>query len=343
MRQAPRDAVDYSRPQDSTVSLLYIGIALFYEVYYLISVRFMGGELFFDAAEVWLPIAKGIANGGSLYVEPLTDNKSPVWHALNYLVYQTGHYTPVFILLTAVANATVAFLLYRWLANSNYRKGGVIAGLLYLAATPFVYGTIINVRSFAMVCVLAALLSTTPIRRGVWTALAVLLSQYSIFAIPILALTGSRQSENAIRWLQKYCVTGALVGVLAFMPLLYWGTDVLVAGVQQSFLNAGNYVLTHADHGNPFTNPGTYIENHARMVRQLLFLLVPSAIVIVQRLRSPRKWALDAFAIAVALAVSFGITLLLRSLQYYWLPPSVFLAAIVGIGVESWFTPPRTD
>ncbi len=98
--------------------------------------RFGFTEFFFDAEKYWLPIAKLLSEGAVLYTDGVTDNKTPLWHALNYAVYLTDHYALVFLTLVGVANALTASLLWWWCRDAGYSKGGAIAAVSYLATMP---------------------------------------------------------------------------------------------------------------------------------------------------------------------------------------------------------------
>ena len=292
-------------------------------------------DLYIDAREHWRPIAHQLATGDVLYVTTQFDNKTPLFHGLNYLVYQTGHYTPVFYLLVVLTNATVAYLLYRWLATDGLANRGLLAGFVYLAALPHLSGGVINVRSFALVALLAALFTTSPLARGGWLAIATLFSQLFVFAIPAIWYDGLRTTDThtPLGWTLRYATAGLVVGGLAFAPLaLVWGPDTLTAGINAAFLSVDEYVLHRVDSYSLTTAPLEWARALVSVTRRLVWALLPAAVGVGYVARPGRDhW--DALTVSTVLAASFVPTLLLKSLPYYWLPIIAFLGPLAAHGV----------
>lgn len=85
-RRTPR----FDRPV--WVFVLYGGIAVVPMLIRYLGITIGEAELYFDAGERWLPIARQLSEGHVLYRTTLFDNKTPLFHALNYAVYVTGNY-----------------------------------------------------------------------------------------------------------------------------------------------------------------------------------------------------------------------------------------------------------
>lgn len=304
-------------------------------VQYLL-VRLSARTVHYDVKVKWLPIAEQLANGRVLYLTTTFDNKTPLWHALNFLVYRTGHYVVAFYLLVGLANAAIAYLLWEWLRREGKGKAGIVAGGSYLAASPVVLGTVINVRSFAMVLVLLALLTRRAAIRGAFTAVAVLFSQFSVLAIPVLLYDGWRRSGKQYDWACRYLVAGAATGVVAYLPLvLVWSPEAAVAGVKATFLEFNHCAFEKVDNFSPYNRPRMWAVHLLEVAQKLLVLLVGAAGAVAYRtLRS--GWTWDAFTKATVLAALFTATLLVKSLAYYWLPPVVFLSVLLGTGLTGW-------
>lgn len=297
----------------------------------------LGMGLSYDAGGVWLPIARQIADGKVLYVTTRPDNKTPLFHGLNYLVYRTGYYALVFHLLVALANVTTAFLLWVWLKRHGMRRAGVFAGFLFLAAIPLINGDIINVRSFALVFLLLAILDRDPVERGVLTGIGVLFSQFVVFALPVLLYDGLRASDAPRNWTTRFVISGLGTGVLCFASLLpLWGPTAVVHGIDMTFLSITEYAVTHQDNYNPFLNPFLWFKNLVRVATTLLFVLVPAGFAVLEATLTDYEHRWDPFGLAVLLSGAFLLTLLVKSLPYYWMFPTAFLAVVSAVGTVRW-------
>lgn len=320
--------------QSLVVFITYLFVAVVTMVLRYAALHTGAGELHYDPRLVWLPIASELAAGETLYVTTTFDNKSPLFHALNYLVYLTGHYVTVFYALIALGNATVAYLLYYWLRANELPRAGLIAGLLYVVSMPHVDGNVINVRTFALIFLVGALLTARPWRRGGLFAVSALFSQYSVFALPVLWYDGIRRSEatTPFEWTTKFAVSGLLVGILCYLPLLAWGTDALRAGIEANYLSIGEYAMHREDDFSPVTSPLSWAEALGSTALALLYLLVPAGMILGYSVwRRRLDWTVG--TVSGLLALSFATTLLIKSLYYYWMPVVAFLAPVVGIGV----------
>lgn len=293
------------------------------------------GELYYDAREYWLPNAQAIADGAVLYVT-VHDNKPPLFYYINQTVYSTGYYAEVFYLLIAVANALIAYSLFHWLSQHSRARAGILAGTLFIVSIPLIRSNQINVRSLSMLFVMLSVFTVSPSARGAYLAAGTLISQFTVFAIPALLWDGIRKSDNEISWAVKYCVSGLVTGGLLFLPLwIVWGPDAVVGGVMDSFYSVNQYMLDKMDRYNPVLNPVGYLEHLAQKSLQLGYILVPTVltwIAVRRRLIRP----LPPIGLATALAVSFALSLGIRSLHYYWYPIVMFCAVVSGIGISQW-------
>ena len=297
----------------------------------------LGMGLSYDSGEVWLPIARRLFEGETLYVTTQPDNKTPLFHGLNYLVYRTGYYALVFHALVGLANIVTASLLWSWLERNDMYRAGVLAGFLFLAAIPLINGNIINVRSFALVFLLLAALERGAAKRGALTALSVLFSQFAVFGIPVLLFDGLRHADARRDWAGVFVATGLGVGVLCFLPLLFiWGPAALVRGIELTFLSITDYAVAHQDNYNPFLHPFLWLKNLVVVATNMLFVLVPAGLTVFHAVTTQRPISWNPFTIAVLLSGSFLMTLFIKSLPYYWMFPTAFLAVVSAIGTIDW-------
>lgn len=334
MRSSVRNLTWSSDRRVALAFLALAGVPLLYR-YVLISAGQEAGvsELWFDARTYWYPIARELDNGAILYVSTTPDNKTPLWFGLNYLVYRTGYYIPVFYGLTALVNALSAILLWRWVDRDvGESPAGILAGGLFLTVLPIVNGDIINVRSYAMLMFVAALLVDRAEARGGLAAASVLFSQQLAFGVPVLLYREYRRSE---RWTEKplrFLLVGGITGVAPFLALaVIVSPESAVAGVRMSVLGAPDYIVNHPDHGNPFYSPYWWARNTATRTFKLYPVVVAGGVSMAYWVwnRGYREW--NVLTIAALLTLSFGATILLRTLAYYWIPPLAFLAVMIGV------------
>lgn len=326
-----------SSQSTSFVLLLFSAAAGVPVFVHYVAASLLGMGLAYDAGQVWLPIARQLSEGEVLYVTTRPDNKTPLFHALNYAVYRTGYYTLVFFLLVGLANTVTAYLLWSWLGREDMHRAGVLAGFLFVAAIPLINGDIINVRSFALVFLLLAVLERTPVKRGIWTALGVLFSQFVVFVIPVLLYDGLRGADDWGRWTALFIASGLGVGVLCFSALLaVWGPTAFVRGIDMTFLSIAEYAVSHQDDYNPFLHPFLWLKNLVLVATNLLFVLVPAGGAILQALLVDRDYGWNPFGMGMLLSGSFLLTLFIKSLPYYWMFPTAFLTVIAAVGVVRW-------
>jgi len=319
--------------------LVFVSLLAFASVHSVVRIAFYYAGwrgFWYDAGEFWYPIAERLSEGAVLYAEAY-DNKTPLWHALNYLVYRTDHYALVFYALVGVANAAVGYLLYRWLSRNGYRRGGLVAAALYLAAVPLMNGDIVNVRSFSLAFLLAGVLEERPLRRGGYVAVAVLFSQVTAVAVPVLLLDGLRGAEANGRWGLWYVAAGAVTGAIPYLALaVVYDPQTMLTGIEATFLSGGEYILEHADYRNPFLYPHSWARGLVVDAQSLAFVLVPGAGTLASiHVSATQSWD-RVTGLSAVLAVVFFATVLAKALTYYWMPVVVFAAALSGCGVERW-------
>lgn len=330
------------RTPESIIAPVFLALSALQILTRYLFIRLDTERLFFDAAERWRPIAAQLADGKILYVTTLNDNKTPLWHGLNYLVHLTDYYIPVFFVLVGIANAAVAYLLWEWCQRHGHENAGVLAGVIYLSALPFIGGLYINVRSFSLAFLLAAILVDTPIRRGVYASISVLFSQVAVVALPILLYDGLRESESRVEWTAKYAVSGLFVGAIPFLATAaVWSPNAAIAGIQSAFLGAGEYITSHPDHSNPFLYPRKWATNLLSRALRLSYVLLPAtAALAASAVHGTLREQWRPFTMSAALAGVFGITVVLKALGYYWMPVVAFAAPVGAIGLKQWFTSP---
>lgn len=326
---------DVSR--SSLVAAGLLALALFQAAEQYLRAVIGRNDLWADAANVWLPLAEHVAAGNPLYVGAAVDNKPPLFQYLNLAVYETGEYVLVFYLLVGLANGLAAWLLYQWVSDFARRETAAIAAVLFLAALPVVNGTIINVRSFALVFVLLAVRARPAAAQGAFIAVAGLFSQYAVFGIPVLLY--QRYAADALGWrsFARFCGAGLVVVALAFAPLLWWGVDSLVGGVEWSFFAVKDH-LTQNDVLNPWLSPVDWVGKIAAVSVPLVYLLVPAALYagrVVLGRTGGRRRAVD--VALVAFVGVYGLSFAVKSLRYYWMLLLPFLAALAALEVESLY------
>ena len=321
-----------ARPPFVAIGLFVL--ALFQSVEQLARAVIGRNDLWSDAANVWLPLAEQVAAGTPLYVGGAVDNKPPLFQYLNLAVFETGHYVVVFYVLVGVANAAAAWLLYRWVSEFAQRETAAVAALLFVAALPVLNGTIINVRSFALVFVLLAVQARRAGVQGSFMAIAGLFSQYAVFGIPALLWYRHATGRLDARQFVTFCGAGLLAVVMSFLPLLWWGVPSVVGGFEWSFFAASDH-LTQNDVLNPWLSPMDWAAKLAQVAEELFYLLVPAALyalrVVTSRGRGGKAVDLALVAFVALYALSFGV----KSLRYYWLLLLPFLATLAALEVET--------
>lgn len=131
--------------------------------------------------------------------------------------------------------------------------------------------------------------------------------------------------------------SGLLTGALLFVPLyLFWGPPAVLGGLRDAFFASNQYVLQHPYAFNPFINTLSWLQELVHKARQLAFVWVPASLVIV-RSKDRILHREQPLFLAVTLSASFGLTLFIRSLYYYWVPVLVFLSVVAALGNVEFF------
>ncbi|MFB6172573.1 MAG: hypothetical protein ABEJ23_08560 [Haloarculaceae archaeon] len=289
-----------------------------------------------DVTSAWLPVAEAVFAGTPLYAPGATDNKPPLFELLNLAVYATDHYVLAFLALVGLANGAVAALLWQVGRRHGASRVGLVAGVLYLGALPVVDGTAINVRSFAMVGVLAALVARRPAARGVALAAGALCSQYALLALPLVALDGLSDALAARRrglWRFGAATGATLIAGFAAVGLI-WGPTAAVDALHWSVGRAPRYVLAVGP--SVLTLPSTWARLLVGMHLRLLGLVWFGALgllIVGHAARQGAEWGVG--PLAALLGVTFGIPLFVRPFATYWLYPLPGIALLSAMGLRT--------
>jgi len=319
------------------ISILWI-IALAQVIVRRLRIAFGSGTLEPDFANVWHPLAKTVANGTPLYTASAVDIKPPVFQIINistYIISPDLHAT-LMLLITGVANAIIAVLLFRIVADEWDESVGIVAAGIFLLALPLVNGTHINVRSMAMAGVLTALVARRPGIRGVGVALAVLISQYAAFVIPLFLW----EYINRREWgrAAEFCLVGAVVGTgMLAVVAVAWGIPAAIASVYWSF---GIPVVDSASLA--VTPPTSYFlssssaslgspVNWAGFIAYRATLLAPLLVLVSVALRT-WYWNRTPSSEWVILLGIFLLPLFIRAYASYWLYALPFIAIMAAMG-----------
>jgi len=296
--------------------------------------------LFVDAADVWLPLARQVANGQALYTGTAVDNKPPLFEFLNLAIYLTGHYTLVFTLLIGLANAVSALLVWRLLADYGRERSGAVAALVVLGVLPFLGGLYINVRSLALPFVLLSLLSHRILIAGVSLALAGLFSQYAVLAAPVVLIVHFKQPaamSNARRFLM-FCAAGLATAAFWFgLVGVVYGVEAMVNGMRWS-VGLGNHYFTMSQKHSPFHTPLLYAADFVRLFVHLPYVFIPAAFGFWQASRDIRERTWSLKALLATISVLLGLSLFVRSFWLYWILPLPFVVALATTSVEDYFS-----
>lgn len=301
--------------------------------------------LFSDAKGVWLPLARQLATGATLYTGSAVDNKPPLFEFLNLGIYLTGHYVLVWAILIGVANAISALLLWRLLAMHGRERAGLVAALVLMGVLPFVGGLHVNVRCLALPLVLVALISRRATVSGIALALAGLFSQYAVLAIPVVlvsALVRSRTRRDALTWTVQFCALGLATAAVWFGAVaIVYGPTAMVNGMAWSVGLKDSY-LTMTQKHSPFHTPVLYVADFVRLFVYLPYVFVPAAIGFGRALEDvrSRRWSLQ--LILASTAFLLGLSLLIRSFWTYWQLPIAFVVALAALVGED-FVSARVD
>jgi len=338
-------------------SLLFLGIGIGLGVARYLKVTIGDDKFYVDAVEVWMPVVRALNQGTPLYLNGAADNKPPLFMLLTAAVGETGAFYLVFTLLVGVANGIAAILLARGLRIRGCLRLGIVAALLFLSALPMIRGTIINVRSFALVPLLFALNTNNGFLRGVGVGGAGLCIQYAVFTIPFVAAERLiRLPRNRLRWVGWYLGGGAAIVAAMFGLLgLIYGVESMLAGIHWGYgidLGVGATATPHG--GNP---PEQYIYRLEILddpvvwggyifyaVIRITHVFVPAMFgtgyVAVRVFSSDKSWTedgADGFGLlSVSIVVVLLPTLLINSQYYYWVLLVPFFATLAAIGLTIW-------
>lgn len=320
----------------ATTVVLFTTVALLQTAWRYAKLKWGSADYWFDAGQVWIPLANRVLSGTPLYTGKAVDNKPPLWQFLNLTADASGHYPLVMFGLVGLANAMAALLLARWLTKDcGVNRGtAALAGLFFLAALPAIHGTIINVRSFALVGVLAAIQTRSPVRSGAAISAATLFSQFAAFGIPVLILRAYRNPSfsDTWSWVGRFCFSGLGVAAIAFGAVYaVWGWPSFVGSLKYSFYASTWYVQRPL--ANPLTSPVGYLRRIIQVMFDLSYLLIPAggAVMVTLRGRLPME---RQQSFLLGLTAAFLAPLLVKSLLYYWMHVLPFLSALGALGVE---------
>jgi hypothetical protein len=320
----------------------FTGLALVQTLHRYLTVEYGAAERHFDVRVVWEPLAEVVLGGGRLYLGAAVDNKPPLFELLNVALALTGRYYLLFLLLVGLANGAAAVLLYRFLRLRGLGREGVVAGLGFLTAVPLLNGTVVNVRSFALVGVLVALQVRSAWHRGAAIVTATLFSQYAMLAIPVFLYDGLRANDDrpAGAWTLEFGLAGAVVLLLSFgLVALLWGTESATAGVARSF---GSFFTYSTKQGttirSPLSNPVLWLGYVYDTALRVSFVVIPFLVGLWRVVRNPtpvRTWGFQ--LLLAGLAVALTLSVFVRALPFYWLLPLPFYAALAAIELRHWY------
>jgi len=331
------DRIDV-RAQTILVGALLVGVGALQTSTRYLRIMFGGAEWEPNFANVWRPLAEELHDGGSLYLNGMGDNKPPLFEMLNFALGEFPNYGLIFLLLTGMANGIVALLLWKLISTEYGDWYGLLAAGIWLLTLPHVNGTHINVRSFALVGLLSALLVDRALWRGIAIGVAGLFSQYAVLFVPILAWDSIRKLDvkNRMRWLFSFGSGGAVTLVVSFGIVgLLWGPRAILAGLNWSYgIPTGVTTTGFA------TAPGSYVTqpwiltNTPQWGGYILHaggLLSPIILVFAIRgwwILNKREWSVFFYGGLVLL-----LPLLIRSYRPYWLLawPLLILLSVVEL------------
>lgn len=340
--KALRDIAD-SIPTPWLVSTLFVSLTLGQSIYRISRIRLGKQQPHFDFRHWWGPIGQKVVDGVPLYVGGATDSKPPVFMMANVLFSATGLHATVFLLLIGLANGLIAVLIWQLFRRRDSAKTGIVAGFLFVSSLPMAQGTVIQIRSFAMLGVVASLLSPKAAIRGGLLALGALVHQYAILAAPVVVFDRihSLERKRSYEWLFVFSLSGLLVVLLSFLTVyLVWGTDSLIGAVHWSFGAVspdgipGGYITTRTEN-TPWNATVVWANNIVRIAVQLFHIIIPAAMalfVTLRRLTRRGTWGLEESV--AALTILMFLPFVLRGYLSYWVYPLPFLCMLAAITYE---------
>jgi hypothetical protein len=288
-----------------------------------------------DVRTTWEPVAQAVLSGTPLYLGDAIDNKPPLFEYLNVAVALSDAYLANFLLLVGVANACVGVLLWRLAVRDGRPLVGVYAGLVYVVAAPLALGDAVNVRTFSLVFVLAAVLARRASVSGGLVGGAVLISQYALLALPgsCYCRLRSERTGDAIRWVVRSGLVFAGVLTAGFVSVsLIWGPTAFVASIRWSVLSAERYVIEWGP--SLWTRSGVWLSMHVATATRLVVVLVLASVgslSVGRRLR--RGTALTGDMRTLCFAALFCVPLVVRSFPTYWLYPLPWFSMLAVDGL----------
>jgi hypothetical protein len=291
---------------------------------------------------VWTQFAAGVLDGGAPYVD-VWDNKPPLWEILNLAVYATGAYFPVFYVLIGVANTAAAWQLYRFGARLSTKRVGYIAAVLFLVAAGNLAGATVNPRHFAALLIVSAFLADSMTDAGVLVAAAGLLTQFSVFVIPVLILyhrlidLDTRQVDW--RPLARFVGGGiATVAVSYAIVWAIWGREAFVAAVSNSLLSVGGYISEYTERGPAlWGDPVTNILQHISRVDEYAYLPLFAFVFLYAFYRNGGRFEMSGRNVGLLLLaiVLLSFPMAIRPSGFYHLPMLPFLAVLAACGIQA--------
>jgi hypothetical protein len=335
--------------RDLYVGLVYLAVALANALGRYGHVAFGDGTVDVDAARSYRPLAEAVHAGTPLYLDGAATNKPPGFLLVDVAVASLGDaYVPAFLLAVGLCNFAAAFLVYRYVAGRDWRAG-VVAGGIYLLSLYVVSGYAINVRSFAVVFLMASFVASRPVVRGGLFAVAGLFTQYVVFLLPLVALPVVARRFDARKLL------GLAVGGVGTTALAWgvvgglWGGESVLAGLNWTYgLPTG--VETSPAWGDRASSvagggtvPSSYLARSWLVARPGLWLarlglhgvpLLPVLVAAGMGVHHAMQGARDSFRIRLVAGAALGfVPFLVRTFVHYWLLPLPFLSGLAALYV----------
>jgi hypothetical protein len=328
------DSTDWLKSYTGAAVIL-IGIALLQVVVPVVFVVIDGRPLQANTRNVWLPMAETVFNGGSLYLDQW-DNKPPLFHFLNLIVYSTDAYVPTFFLLIGLANGVTAVLLWLFCQRFDQKTTGLIAAIIFLGTLPIVNGLQIDPRQFANVALFVALLTPGAVVSGVAIAVAGLFTQFAVLGIPVILTIAYLRDRLTIRWLVTFGFAGvAVVGLSFGVVSLVWSPSAAEAGFRSSFLSLSQYVGGYVERdiglfGNPIGWGFYQYDLLVTNVFWVLLVVLGLTTLVDPVSRHRRQLVLISFIATVLLMLPRAI----RSGNVYLMLPLPFISILAAFGLE---------
>jgi len=310
-------------------------------------VQLSDGQLGGDTVGTWLPLAKAVHGGGTLYQVAPLDNKPPVFQFLNLAAYATGHYHLAWMVIVAVLNAIAVVALYKLVRRHAPGRVAAVTVGLFLATIPVSDATLINPRSLATAGILVALLVRRPVPSGIAIAVGGLSSQYVVFGVPVLVYYGVRVAGWDRRDLVAGGVAGLITVVAAYASVAaIWSVEAAIDGVRLSVLVAPGHALalesvrfgTDGRNVSPLLSPLSWAGAIAMVLTRTVYLT--PALVAAWRVPDPPE---PARRLGTVGAVFLLLPLAVRSAFNYWHLAMPFLSLLAALGYADVLASVRMD